>query len=448
MPWEQDQIWNEIKISEQFPVYDFPLAKVLVFCACVTFISLFIKAPLSAGIAATIFCIGILAYKDSWEQSRALTIESTEGDLKTHEFDNFVLKLIVKNYTEKSVSRSFLYLKFEGSISQKKIIPIPKFYPFEKKLIEVELVADAGMGSYSVHNIKLITQDRFGFVRRCVSHEISTKVDVFPEFANMPPIVLTTSGKTAHSGSIESKFSGGSVNFLGVRFYQYGDSISRIDWKKSERFQTLVTRDFENLNSTDATIFVDRRAISTFQFGQINSFEQVKDTILTLARTLMSQRIRVRLITDNFATEFGKGSQFFDYFIEIVRSMQSHGAEPFDKLLTRYQGEIPAYSVVFPVFAPISVDINSLIENFLMWDQIHVDVIPIVFDTFEFENTILKSNPLEDEDRKDFQNFKKIHFPDAQNSPYYKILRKLNEDSIIIGPNQSIGQVYARNLRR
>jgi len=448
LPWEQEEIWHEIKNSKKSRVYNFPLGIVLGFCASVILISLLMKAPLSAGVSAAIFCLGILSYKDSWEQSRALTVESSEGSIKTHEFEPFFLKLTVTNHTDQPVSRSFLYLKFEGSIRQKQIVSLSNFCAFEKKTIEVELIADAGMGSFSVDNIKLITQDKYGFVRRCVTHEVSTKVDVFPEFANMPPVVLTTSGKTAHSGSIESKFSGGSVNFLGVRFYQYGDSISRIDWKKSERFQTLVTREFENLNSTDATIFVDRRAISSFQFGHINSFEQVRDTILTLARTLMSQRIRVRLITDHFATDFGKGAQFLDYFIELVRSMQSHGAEPFDKLLTRYQGDVPAYSIVFPVFSPISVDVNLLTENFLMWDLVHVDVIPILFDTFEFENTILKSNPLEDEDQIDFQNFKKMHFPDSEDSPYSNILRKLNEDSIIVGPNQSIGQAYANNLRR
>ncbi len=448
LPWEQEKTWSELKPLKKFPIYEFPLALVLILCAVTILISFIIKAPLSAGVAAAIFSLGILAYKDSWEQSCALTVVSSDAALKVHEFEKFVLKLVIKNQSELPVNPSFLYLKFEGSLKKTQIVSLSLFSPFETKSIEVELEADAGMGSFSVDNIKIITQDRYGFVRRCVTHEACTKVEVFPEFANMPPIDLTTSGKTAHSGSIESHFSGGSVNYLGSRFYQYGDSMSRIDWKKSERLQTLVTREFEHLNSTDATIFVDRRAISSFQFGHINSFEQIKDTLLTLARTLMSQRIRVRVITDDFATEFGKGAQFLDYLMELVRSMQSHSAEPFDRLLTRHQGNIPAYSVVFPIFSTISVDINSLTENFLMWDQIHVDIIPIIFDSTEFESKILNTNPLQAEDRMDLQHFKKMHFNSDQGSSYSNMIRKLNKDSIIIGPNQSIGQVYAGMLRR
>ena len=446
MPWEDEDYWPDQKTSNTFPVYNFPLAPVLGICAFTVMVSVLIKAPLGASLAALLFCLGILAYKDSWEQSGALSITSDEKTIRVHENETFVVKLLIENQTPRWISPSFLYQRFDGSHSKSQIVALGKFAPYEKKILDFNLKADAGMGNFLLNGFMLITRDRYGLVRRCVANNLSAEVEVYPDFIDMPPINLSTSGKTAHSGSIESRFSGGSVNFLGNRFYKHGDSISRIDWKKSERLQTLVTREFELLNSTDATIFLDRRSIATFKHGTINSFEQAKDTVITIARSLMNQRVRVRLITDLFATEFGKADAFFDYLVEMIRGLEPHSGESFDRLLSRYQGEIPAYSVVFPVFSTVDIDPSLLTENFLMWDQLHTEIIPVIFDSASYETTITRLNRLEESDHSQLEHFKKLYFPHDLASSYSNIFRKLNEKSVIIGPNQTVGQVYAGRL--
>ena len=301
------------------------------------------------------------------------------------------------------------------------------------------------MGTYKVPEISVVTRDFFGFVPRCVPHPIDCEVEVVPEYATMPPLRISVAGKTSHSGSVDARISGESTNFLGLRGFRHGDSIRRIDWKKSEKCGGLIVREFERLNSTDATIIIDQRQISHFEYEELNSFEVLKDTAVALCRSLMDQRIRVQFITRDYVLDFGKGAHFFDHLVELVRDLRPNSAEPFEDFVHRHRELVPPDSVVIPLFAAVDLKIDSLLETFWTWDMVRAEVIPVLIDVNSFDRKIASRAKVDTQEQENLRAVREMYGDLSGHKPYESLARKISAKSILIGPDETIGEVYARS---
>jgi uncharacterized protein (DUF58 family) len=315
----------------------------------------------------------------------------------------------------------------------------------EERFIDLKFDLDAGMGIFKLNEILVVTRDHFGLLPRCVSHAVNITVEVMPEYATMPPLKLDVAGKTAHSGTVEARMSGDSASFLGLRPYRHGDSIRRIDWRKSERFNDLIVREFERLNSTDAVIFVDQRTIGAFEFEGLKSYEHLKDTVITLCRSLMEQRLRVKLVTPGLVTEFGKGDRFFEYISDLVRDLEPMTSEPYDIFVKHHRELVPAYSLVIPILCAINIDLDSMLECFWMWDSIRAQVIPVAIDIPRFDRKISASATFDARDRQELNFLRQIHGGLSHGQAFENLARKISEKTIVIGPGETIGQVYERS---
>jgi len=235
--------------------------------------------------------------------------------------------------------------------------------------------------------------------------------------------------------------------FLGLRPYRHGDSIRRIDWRKSERFDDLIVREFERLNSTDAIIFIDQRTVGAFEFEGLKSYEHLKDTVITLCRTLMEQRLRVKIITPGIVTEFGKGDRFFEYISDLVRDLNPTSVEPYDVFLKNHRELVPAYSLVIPIFSAIDINLKSLLECFWMWDSIRAQVIPVAIDIPLFDQKISASAKFDNRERQELNFLRQLYGGLSNGQPFENLARKISEKTIVIGPGETIGQVYERSSR-
>jgi hypothetical protein len=162
----------------------------------------------------------------------------------------------------------------------------------------------------------------------------------------------------------------------------------------------------------------------------------------------MTQRLRVRLVTADFVTDFGKGDRFLEYVSELVRDLKPNSSERYEGFISRHRDLVPSSSLVIPMFFAIDIDLPVLSESFLAWDATHSQILPVVIDIPRFEQKILKTVSLDLKERQDLGFLRKLYSGLTGGEQYENLARKLSQASMIIGPGESIGQVYERNSRR
>ena len=103
---------------------------------------------------------------------------------------------------------------------------------------------------------------------------------------NLKPYLLTSVG-----GYFSSKLVGEGIDFTGIREYQYTDSLNRINWKASAKFNQMYSNEFEIERSTNMIIVLDLTEESEF------IADSSVRAALGLVTFLMHKRIKVGLIT-------------------------------------------------------------------------------------------------------------------------------------------------------
>ena len=211
----------------------------------------------------------------------------------------------------------------------------------------------------------MVLLDTLGLFSQKLAYEVPFEVEAVPEEINIPDLVVLATGSTMHSGISESRLSGDSSTFLGIRPYLVGDNIRRIDWKRSHRFSELLVREYERLNATDGTILVDRRFVAQFEFGALNTLETVRDTALALAQNLLRQQIRVQVWGGGVHVPFGKGRAHADWIRDAVHEFDANTTEMFVETVSHVAAIVPPDSVFVPVFVRAVVDFAALGDVFL-----------------------------------------------------------------------------------
>ena len=447
MPWDAEDFSSNKKLPHYKKPYRAPAKVILWIFLLLTLCAYLFNLPVAGAIGAGGLTLWILSCRDGWTQSGTILIQANALSFRAHENEDFNLRLKIKNQSHSRLNPSYIFIKFPGAIKQHQVFCLAGLDGLKERFIDVQFKLDAGMGVYKLLEIPVVTRDHFGLMPRCVIHKVDITVEVMPAYATMPPLKLQVAGKTSHSGAVEARMSGDSASFLGLRPYQYGDSIRRIDWRKSERFNDLIVREFERLNSTDAIIFIDQRSVGAFEFEGLKSYEHLKDTVITLCRTLMEQRVRVKIITPDLITGFGKGDRFFEYICDTVRDLEPISIEPYDRFVMRHRDLVPAYSLVLPIFCGIHIDINSLLECFLMWDSVRAQVIPIAIDISRFDRKISASTTFDKKEKLELNLLRNLYGGLTFGLPFDNLARKISEKTIVIGPGETIGQVYEGSSR-
>jgi uncharacterized protein (DUF58 family) len=447
-PWDPEYSWDGELLKANYHAYIPPIGKALLAISILTILSFIVKSALLAGMGAALVTLCILAYRDSWLQSGAITLTGPDSKITVSEHQKFKISLKATNNNPFTGNSSFLIIGIGDVQPQTYIIPIKALSPFESFSVEVSFTASLGMGSYKIDTSHLITQDYLGLISRCVEHKMDISIEVLPEYMEVSPLEIFVAGLTAHSGSVETNSSGDSVNYLGSRHFRNGDSIRRIDWKKSERSGSLIVREFEKLNSTDATIIFDTRSLGIFQYKNLNTFELAKDSLIALSRSLMSQRLRVKLATESFVSDFGKGQNFLDYIIEVTKELRPDNHSSYEQTLERYREIIPPYSVVIPLFFSVNIDLESFLETVYLWSLQQIQIQPIIIDINQFDKGFNEGEQLSTIDQSYLSNLRGMYLNSVGSGSYSSIARKISEKTILIGPGESLGQAIIRQQQR
>ncbi len=174
-----------------------------------------------------------------------------------------------------TVKRSFpfplFYLLVEDELTEKlmgvKRLEEPKklFFPWFKKTVSFSYaLLEMPRGEHHFKSVRLRTGDLFGLIEKEVSVEVENYFLVYPSTVDL---IYRSTQKQYEQGTASTltKYWQDSTMAVGVREYQPGDKFAWIDWKATARRDSIMTKEFEQMQSHDVVVFLDRTPSPLFE---------------------------------------------------------------------------------------------------------------------------------------------------------------------------------------
>ncbi|WP_044893080.1 DUF58 domain-containing protein [Bacillus alveayuensis] len=143
-------------------------------------------------------------------------------------------------------------------------------------------------GEHQFSTVRIKLTDFFGLIEKEASFQVENSILVYPRYVKM---VYRKVGQRFEQGVAVShiQLHRDTTMAVGIRDYQPGDRFSWINWKASARKNGLMTKEFEERQSEDIIIFLDRTP-SLF-------FEEIVTFTASLVRTMMKRGVQTGLVS-------------------------------------------------------------------------------------------------------------------------------------------------------
>jgi uncharacterized protein (DUF58 family) len=119
-------------------------------------------------------------------------------------------------------------------------------------------------GEHELYAIEVIASDFFGWVTRTTRHELPKTIVVYPQLTDIANTSLTVQ---YDQGGVVAKYRSVKDTALvsGLRDYQPGDRFSQVHWKSFAKTGNLRTKEFEDRQSQNITLCLDRSTREHFE---------------------------------------------------------------------------------------------------------------------------------------------------------------------------------------
>ncbi|MGM0878437.1 MAG: DUF58 domain-containing protein [Bacillota bacterium] len=187
------------------------------------------------------------------------------------------------------------YLLVEDELSEKlqgsEKLEEPKklFFPwFKRKVSFSYALLQIPRGEHYLSTVRIRTGDLFGLIEKEVTFEVENYFLVYPSFVDLR---YRPKQRQFDQGSASSlvKHWQDQAMAVGVREYQPGDKFAWIDWKATARRDSIMTKEFEQMQSHDVVIIFDRTNTALF--------ESIVTYTASLLRAIMKSGARVGLVS-------------------------------------------------------------------------------------------------------------------------------------------------------
>jgi uncharacterized protein (DUF58 family) len=189
--------------------------------------------------------------------------------------------------------------------------------------VDLEYTVKAKRGIYDFSQVKITATDSLELFESKVTLEAPATLLILPQVHELHSIPIRPLRTHGFAGPISSRKVGSGVNFLGIREYQVGDPLRRINWRISARHtEEIFSNEFEQERIADIGIILDARQQSDVEVSTGNLFEYAVQATASLADSFLADGNRVGLLI------YGRGleSTFPGYGkIQRQRILQSLG---------------------------------------------------------------------------------------------------------------------------
>ena len=154
-----------------------------------------------------------------------------------------------------------------------------------------------GRGSMAFETTQVIIGEHFGLFQRKADLPTPGNILALPGSHYLHSLAIRPQHTRGFSGPIPSRQKGSGMSFWGVREYQTGDSLRRINWKVSARHsRDLFTNEFEQERIADVGLILDAREQSNPTVNSQEIFEHAVQATAALAEAFLADGHRVSLL--------------------------------------------------------------------------------------------------------------------------------------------------------
>ena len=246
-------------------------------------------------------------------------------------------------------------------------------------------------GRYKFPDLQVLAGDPFGLFAS--SSQVSAPVDghpqgsllVLPGVIPLKHVPVRPPVLRGFAGPVAARMPGSGTDFYGVREYQPGDSLRRLNWRISSRSERdLFTNQYEGERYADIGLILDARQSRNMIAPSAELFEYSVLVTASLARSFLDAGHRLSLIVYGFSMERvypGSGRAQGDRIMRALasaRPMLNYALENLGYLPTRLFP--PRSQVVF--ISPMSEDDFEPLVRFraLGYDVLVVSPNPVSFE--------------------------------------------------------------------
>ncbi|MEH7237215.1 DUF58 domain-containing protein [Bacillus sp. JJ1562] len=174
--------------------------------------------------------------------------------------------------------------KYEQSKQSKVVL-----FPWFKRELSYKYEFDSiPRGEHILEGIRIKTGDLFGLIEKETLLPVRDQFLVYPQYVDMVYRQLESRFEQGMTSS-NVRLQRDTAIAIGVREYTPGDRFSWIDWKASARRNNIMTKEFEQQQSHDVVLFMDRT--------KSTHFDQVVTFTASLTKAILRKGAQVSLIS-------------------------------------------------------------------------------------------------------------------------------------------------------
>ncbi|GAB4074508.1 DUF58 domain-containing protein [Barrientosiimonas marina] len=236
-------------------------------------------------------------------------------------------------------------------------------FPGFRRVIRLSYsITDIPRGEHVLPAVRIRTSDVFGMITKEHCFPVADELAAAP---NKQPVMLSGAFNSAEHGSSKSHKAHLTHTTIaaGVREYVPGDSLSWIDWKQTARRNQIITKEFEQENSSDTVVALDASAASG---NNTQAFEMAIELTLGLLQAVRQQTSEAGLFvagkrTMYFPLRLSTGQQ--QAIRRHLTHLQPGGSESFSVLLQRRMQQAAPMANLFVVTTYIEPDLPDVISR-------------------------------------------------------------------------------------
>lgn len=217
-------------------------------------------------------------------------------------------------------------------------------------------------GFYRVGKIEVIIKDPFGLFEKTIVFDKQINLTVYPRVHSVEYIKIPATdffGTIGVNNSSHEDFS----SLKKVRKYTYGDSIKRVHWKLSSKYNELYIKEFDLTASTKTTIFIDGFKDRFSNDNNHNLEERLVEVTASIIKYTLKSKIETNLIynTNGRNQIDGRDSGKFEGFLMALIAFAPIGEVALEALITIEAKRLSTGSTIMLVTTEITSGLFSTI---------------------------------------------------------------------------------------
>lgn len=202
----------------------------------------------------------------------------------------------------------------------------------DSQTIELNYALSFRRGEKAFTKTKIVISEHFGLIQQRLLLPTPGQVQIMPSSAPLRKVAIHPEQTRGFTGIIPARLKGAGMSFLGVREYQVGDSLRRINWKIAARRMQwrearqmqwretsrtelpgspirplaapqLFTNQFEQERIADVGLILDARDQTNITTPQIELFDYSIQATAALAEAFLAEGHRVSLLIYGFGMQ-------------------------------------------------------------------------------------------------------------------------------------------------